>query len=95
MQRKLTINKNMKTLRIKEILAEKRMTQKDLAKRMGITEVALSRLISRDRPDFDSLERMADGLGVRMAELFSDYTPNTMLVCPHCGANIKIETKEG
>ena len=78
-------------LRIKELCREVGMTQKELAKRMRISEVALSRLISRGRPNFEALERLADALGVDIPDLFQQS--HTRLVCPHCGGVIHLDVK--
>ena len=67
------------------------MTQKDVARAMGISPVALSRLLHRGRPDYDTLERLADALGVDIPDLFEQS--HTRLVCPHCGGVIHLDVK--
>lgn len=50
--------------RMAELLAQKKLTQKELAKRSGITEAAISRYIKGDRvPRGVNLAKIADALG--------------------------------
>lgn len=71
-------------MRIKELLREHNMTQKDLANRLGVAEASVSRTISgRYAPTLDTLERIADAIGVDVAELFAPT-----IRCPHCGRTI-------
>lgn len=78
-------------LRIKELCREKGITQKDLAKQMRISEVALSRMLNRGRPNFEALERLSFVLGVDIPDLFK--SSHTRLVCPHCGHVIHLDAK--
>ena len=81
----------MVELRIKEILANKGWKQKDLADKMGITEIALSRLLKRGKPNFDALERIAAAIGVEVPDLF--VRTKTTIQCPNCGHTITIKTE--
>ena len=54
-------------LKIKELCADKGITQKELAERVGITEVAISTM---KNPTKDTLEKIATGLGVEVGDLF-------------------------
>lgn len=77
-------------MRIKELLKEKHITQKELAARMGISDGTLSNILSgRFSPTKDTLQRIADALGVDIAELF---TP--VVRCPHCGHVLRIRVDE-
>lgn len=77
--------------RIKEICREKGIMLKDLAGMIGITEVGLSKSLNGN-PNISRLEEIATALGVPVTELFEK--PNKgVLVCPHCGKEIKLETK--
>ena len=78
-------------LRIKELCREMGMSQKDLAKQMRISEVALCRMLKRGRPNFEALERLAGALGVDIPDLFEQS--HTRLVCPHCGQIIHLDAK--
>lgn len=57
-------------LRIKELIKEKGTTVKDLAQKMGISNVGLSQHINGN-PSVEVLERIASALGVDVPELFT------------------------
>lgn len=79
------------SLRIKEILKGKGMTQKELAQKMGVAEISLSRSIN-GAPTLTTLEKIADALGVEVSELFA---PSRIVIrCPHCGALLEISEKK-
>lgn len=83
----------MNNLRIKEILKKQGHTQKWLADKMGITPVALNRILTRDKPNYENIEALAEALNVTKAELFTDYKDTSAsLTCPHCGKPITIKT---
>lgn len=54
---------------IKEILAAKGLTQKEIAKKMGVTQSNISATISR--PSFPTLERIATALDVEPWQLLA------------------------
>jgi len=78
-------------LQLKELLKQKRMTAKDLAAKIGISEGALSKSISGN-PTLERLEAIAAALGVSPAELFAPQPTHT-ITCPHCGAVLEIIEK--
>ena len=85
------------TIRIKELLKEKGISQKDLADKLGITVVGMSKILNGN-PKIDTLEKIASALNVEIWELFIDEATivkrsSTSHVCPHCGHPliIKIE----
>ncbi|GCB37063.1 helix-turn-helix domain-containing protein [Bacteroides faecalis] len=57
-------------LRIKELIKEKGTTVKDLAQKMGISNVGLSQHINGN-PSVEVLERIASALDVDISELFT------------------------
>ena len=57
-------------LRIKELIKEKGTTVKDLAQKMGISNVGLSQHINGN-PSVEVLERIASALDVDVPELFT------------------------
>jgi len=75
-------------LRLKEILEEQGISQKVLAKRLGIGESALSQKLSRNF-GVDLLEQIATALHVQPADLLRD---GSAIICPHCGKEIKLKT---
>ena len=43
-------------------------------------------------PTLDTLEKIADSLGVCISELFKREDKG--LICPHCGNNIKVDIQK-
>lgn len=62
-------------LRLKEVLKEKGITLKDLAAMLGITNVALSRIVNGN-PTIETLRKIATALNVDIRDLFNS-TANT------------------
>ena len=79
-------------LRVKEICKEKGMQMQELADKLGITRITLTRNISGN-PTIGTLESIAGALGVSVPELFAPQPMNT-ITCPHCGKLIKVEKGE-
>lgn len=79
-------------LRIKEVCQMRNTTQKELAEKLGVSEVTLSRA-SNGNTSLPLLEKIADALGVEVSELFTSQPTNT-ITCPHCGKFIKVEKGE-
>ena len=75
-------------LRVKEILKERGLSQKDLAGKMGVAEISLSRSINGN-PSMDTLIKIAEALEVEMGELFSAKSKDE-IICPKCGAKFKM-----
>ena len=74
-------------LRIKELLAERNMTQVDLANKLGVTKVTLNQNLTRNNWTLGKLEEIADAIGCRVVDLFDNtYT----ITCPKCGEEINI-----
>ena len=76
-------------LRIKELLKEKGLLHKELAEKLGVTDIAL-RASLKGNPTVGTLEKVAAALGVTVPELFAPQPTNT-ITCPHCGKPIKIK----
>lgn len=84
-------------LNIKKALQQRGLMAKDVAARMGITDVALSQHINGN-PSVGVLERIAHAIGCDVVELFdpledSVSKSNVGTVCPHCGQPIALEVK--
>lgn len=75
-------------LKVKEILKEKGMTQKELALKIGVAEISLSRSINGN-PNLDTLQRIAEALDVDISELFKQRESDT-ITCPNCGSKFKM-----
>lgn len=80
-------------LKIKEALKKRGLKQNDLADRLGINRVSLSRLLS-DKNDMriSTIKKIADAIGCDVAEFFApaDKAEHNVITCPHCGAKLVI-----
>lgn len=65
--------------RIKEVCQIKGITQKDLAEKLGITDVSLNKTLRGEYPQLQSLEKIANALDVPITELF-DSTPKEGII---------------
>ena len=78
-------------LRVKELCKEKGLQMQELADKLGITRITLTRNISGN-PTISTLENIAAALGVPVPELFVPQPTNT-ITCPHCGKSITIKAE--
>ena len=79
-------------LQIKETLKQRGLKQNDLADRLGINRVSLSRLLS-DKNDmrFSTIKKIADAIGCDVAEFCTPAeTEHNTITCPHCGEKLVI-----
>ena len=80
-------------LQIKEALKQRGLKQNDLADRLGINRVSLSRLLS-DKNDMriSTIKKIADAIGCDVAEFFTpaETEDHNVITCPHCGAKLVI-----
>lgn len=80
-------------LRIKELCKAKGILQKELAQKIGVTDIAL-RASLKGNPTIGTLEKVANALGVNITELFDRPKHSTAgITCPHCGKNITIKAE--
>ncbi len=56
--------------RIKELCQGQGMTQKELAEKMGISDISLNKTLRGEYPQLQTLEKIANTLNVPIAELF-------------------------
>ena len=61
--------------RIKELCQRQGITQKELAEKMGISDISLNKTLRGEYPQLQTLEKIANTLNVPVAELFEK--PNT------------------
>lgn len=79
-------------LRIKEVCKEKGILQKDLAEKIGITDIAL-RASLKGNPTIGTLEKVALALNVPITDLFEQPKQN-IITCPYCNGKIKVSKDE-
>ena len=78
--------------RIAEILKSMGITQKDLAEKIGISRVGLSKAINGNTT-ITTLRRIAAALEVSVPELFAPQPSNT-ITCPKCGTVLEVKERE-
>ena len=80
-------------LQIKEALKQRGLKQNDLADRLGINRVSLSRLLS-DKNDmmFSTIKKIAEAIGCDVSEFFTpaETEEHNTITCPHCGEKLVI-----
>lgn len=80
-------------MHIKEALKKRGLKQNDLAGRLKINRVSLSRLLS-DKNDMriSTIKKIADAIGCDVTEFFApaDTAEHNVITCPHCGEKIVI-----
>ena len=84
-------------LRVKDLCKEQGITQKTVAKKLGITEIALTALLKRGDPHISTAEDLASVFGLTLAEFMQESpTQETnkgnapSLICPHCGKEVTL-----
>lgn len=80
-------------MHIKDILKQRGLTQNELADRLRINRVSLSRLLS-DKNDMrmSTIKKIADAIGCDVADFFTPAATeeHNAITCPHCGAKLVI-----
>lgn len=76
-------------LRVKELCKQKGITLKELAARMGVTDISLRQTLAGN-PTLKTMKRVAEVLGVETYELLKDPAPYTAR-CPNCGQLVSVE----
>lgn len=81
---------------IKGTITKKGYTIKEVAERLNINRVTLSRNLS-GTPSLTTLRKVAGVIGCNVGEFFADEieTKETNgFICPHCGKRIKVSADE-
>lgn len=90
------------SLRIKEVMDERRVTSAWLAEKVGISKVAVSNIVTgKNSPSVDNLLKIADALGVSITYLLEledkiekeKIQESNVLTCPKCGHEFAVEIK--
>lgn len=80
--------------RIKELLKERNLTQKEFAEMLGISPVGLYQQLKA--PSYPTLQKWSAVLNVPIWQLFASHeevnneNKDLKLVCPHCGKKIHV-----
>ncbi len=86
-------------MRIKEVLAEKRIKQQDLADKMGISLSAVKKMVGADSLTTTTLEKIAAAIDVPVWQFFispddlANQIGKDTIRCPHCGGALNITLK--
>ena len=81
-------------LRIKEVCQLRNTTQKELAEKLGVSEVTLSRA-SNGNTSLPLLEKIANILEIEISELFAPSSNEDCITrCPNCGAKLELKKVE-
>lgn len=73
---------------IKHLLKERGMQFKELADKLGVSDVALRQSLNGN-PTYSRLKEVADALGVEVGELFG-HSDKDAIACPICGSKFKL-----
>lgn len=79
-------------IRIRELCQQRGTTQKDLAAKLGVSEMTLSRA-AKGNTSLPLLEKIAEALGVPVPELFAPQPTNT-ITCPKCGTVLEVKERD-
>ena len=63
-------------LQLKEILKEKKISQKDLAAKTGLTTVTINNIVLNGNPTIETLEKIANALNLNIVDLFTPVEKN-------------------
>lgn len=81
-------------MRIKQAIKESGSSVGELAQKMGVARQTISRQINGANITVETVQKIADALGVPVAQLFDKKQPTTAddntITCPHCGAKLEI-----
>ncbi len=81
----------MSKYRIREIMRGKNLTIRELAQKIGLNPVYLGQVLSeRKNISVGTLDKIAAGLEVPVASLFSDFhvAHDNSTLCPYCNGRI-------
>ena len=78
---------------IKKAIKKGGFTIGGIAKRLGITQSALSQQINNDTISLARAADIAAIMSVSLSELVADEGEATSFVCPHCGKPLHIDIK--
>jgi len=87
-------------MRIKEVIKEKGLTQKELADKLGMSTVGLAQILA-GKPSYTTLEKIASALDVEVWELLvsreevigKEQSNSPTIICPNCGKEITIKVE--
>lgn len=84
-------------LNIKQAIFSRGLEVREVAARMGITPIGLSKHINGN-PSVDVLKRIADAIGCNVVDLFDEEktvaSSSASFVCPKCGTRLTVKEEK-
>ena len=82
-------------MRIKQAIKESGSSVGELAQKMGVSRQTISRQINGANITVETVQKIADALGVPVGQLFDQAqqqttADNITITCPHCGTKLVI-----
>ena len=81
-------------MRIKQAIKESGSSVGELAQKMGVSRQTISRQINGANITVETVQKIADALGVPVGQLFDEQPAGTAehntITCPHCGTKLVI-----
>lgn len=85
------MDKKIVRLRIRELLAERGMSGRELAEKMEVSPAYVSNIVNGGKSvSINSLTAVAIALDVDFVELFEKGAVTQRTRCPHCGKEIRV-----
>ena len=82
--------------RLSELLKAHGVTQKEFAKRLGVTPQYISAICCGNiNVSFYKMEEIAKALGVDVSDIIARDRDSNLMYCPHCGRPIRFIKDEG
>lgn len=82
-------------LRIKEVQKEKKITVVELAGIVGVAQPTMSNLVNgKTTPSLETLQKIADALGVNITELFAPKSDDFTALIDHGGKLYRFDSVE-
>ena len=80
---------------LKKKIQQHGQTLTSVADKMGITLAAVSKLCRNDNPNYASLQKLANALGITVSQLVAEEKEEatTTVICPKCGTKLQVEVK--
>ncbi|MBO6031408.1 MAG: helix-turn-helix transcriptional regulator [Prevotella sp.] len=81
---------------IRRKITERGFKLAKVAELIGTSPSAFQYIVNGDNPQYQTLKKIADVLGITVGELISDSDDNRQatIICPHCGKPITLEAKD-
>jgi transcriptional regulator with XRE-family HTH domain len=76
--------------KIKALCKENNITQKELSKKLGISDISLNQTLRGKYPQLQTLEKIATALNISISELFEPIEKN-YITCPKCGEKLVLQ----